>query len=217
MKHIQSLLVVTATFLAGAPLVRAQQEPATVTAPEKPGAPKAKAFEISHGNLFEALRQMAAYKKLDLLIDPDVPNWKGLYAFKHTTWEKALETLLASHGLSGEIKDGILHVGLASRFPETPRSMAASAERAHPSRTIAITFRPAPDGEALLSVSVNGATKAEILEALSKIERLAQAKPDKGPFSANWVLRPMKEGTRDDLESFSMEDITPSGLRALYP
>jgi hypothetical protein len=218
MKPVQITLIVTSAFLAGAPLVRAQQEPDAIAAPEKPVAPKAKAFEISHGNLFEALRQMAAYKKLDLVIDPDVPNRKGLYAFKYTTWENALETLLASHSLGGEIKNGILHVGFASRFPNaTSRSMTGGPERNHATRTISITFRPSPEGEGLLSVSASGATKAEILDALSKIERLAKAKPGKQSFNANWVLRPMKEGSRDDLESFSMEDVTPAGLRALYP
>jgi hypothetical protein len=210
-------LIIAVSFLTGASLVRAQQEPETATTEKSPGAPKAKAFEISHGNLFEALRQMAAYRKLDLLIDPDVPNHRGLYAFKHTTWEKALESLLASQDLGGEIKDRILHVGLASRFQNGAHSLAPMWERSRPSRTISITYHPSAEGEALLSVSVSEATRAEILEATTKIERLAKAKPDKRSFSANWVLRPMKGGSQEDLETFSMEDVTPGGLRALYP
>jgi hypothetical protein len=177
-----------------------------------PRITKVKAFEISNGNLFEALRQMAAYRKLDLVIDPDVPNRKGLYAFKHTTWEKALDSLMDAHGLSWEIRDGILHVGQGTRtLNDQPRSMAPT------SRTISITYRPSAEGEPLLSVNVSKATRAEILEALAKLDRVAKAKPDKRSFNASWVLRPLKETVREDLETFSMEDITPSGLRALYP
>lgn len=212
MKPIRSLLVVAAL---GAPAVLgAQSQPA---APPKPVA-KAKTFEISHGNLFEALRQIVAYRNLDLVIDPDVPNRIGLYAFKHTTWEKALETLLTSHGLNGEIKDGILRVRVASLTPgEGAQPAGAILERTAASRTISITYRPSAQGEALLSVTVNGVTRAEILEALTKIERLGKAKADKQPFNANWVLRPLKNAAKEDLETFSMEDITPAGLRALYP
>lgn len=218
MNPFRSLLIVIATFLMGTSLARAQQELDTTAAAEKPKAPKAKVFEISHGNLFEALRQMAAYRKLDLLVDPDVPNRKGLYAFKHTTWEKALETLLSSHNLNGEIKDRILHIGLASRNPNEPsQAVTPLPERSHPSRTISIAYHPSAEGESLLSVSVSGVTRAEILEALAKVERLAKAKQDKRSFRANWVLRPLKDSTREDLETFSMEDVTPSGLRALYP
>ncbi len=142
----------------------------------------------------------------------------SLYAFKHTTWEKALDTLMNSHGLSWEIRDGILHVGQASHFQnDQPRSMTSAPERFQPSRTVSITFRPSADGEPLLSVNVSKATRAEVLEALAKIERVAKAKLDKRSFNANWVLRPMKETSRDELETFSMEDITPNGLRALYP
>jgi hypothetical protein len=188
--------------------VHAQQEPATATEQPK----RAKAFEISNGNLFEALRQMAAYRKLDLVIDPDVPNQRGLYAFKHTTWEKALETLLRSNGLNWEIKDGILHVGQGTHLPnDLPRSIN------QPSRTISITFRPSAEGEPLLSINVSKVTRAEVLEALAKLERVAKAKPDKRSFNASWVLWPVKESAREELETFSMEDITPSGLRALYP
>lgn len=212
MKPIRSLLVVAAL---GAPAVLGAQSPPA--APPKPVA-KAKTFEISHGNLFEALRQIAAYRNLDLVIDPDVPNRIGLYAFKHTTWEKALETLLTSHGLNGEIKDGILRVRVASQTPgEGAQPAGTILERTAASRTISITYRPAAQGEALLSVTVNGVTRAEILEALSKIERLGKAKADKQPFNANWVLRPLKNAAKEDLETFSMEDITPAGLRALYP
>lgn len=212
MKPIRSLLVMAAL---GAPAILAAQ-PQPVP-PAKPAA-KAKAFEISHGNLFEALRQIAAYRNLDLVIDPDVPNRIGLYAFKHTTWEKALETLLTSHGLNGEIKDGILRVRVASLTPgEGTQPAGAILERTAASRTISITYRPSAQGEALLSVTVNGVTRAEILEALTKIERLGKAKTDKQPFNANWVLRPVKNAAKEDLETFSMEDITPAGLRALYP
>jgi hypothetical protein len=174
-----------------------------------PRITKVKAFEISNGNLFEALRQMAAYRKLDLVIDPDVPNRKGLYAFKHTTWEKALDSLMNAHGLSWEIRDGILHVGQGTRaLNDQPRSLG---------RTISITYRPSAEGEPLLSVNVSKATRAEILEALAKLDRVAKAKPDKRSFNASWVLQPMKETAREELETFSMEDITPSGVRALYP
>jgi len=208
------VVIVRASLLALAlVLTGAQAQPA----PQAKAA-KSKAFEISHGNLYEALRQMAAYRQLDLVIDPDVPNRKGLYAFKHTTWEKALDSLANSHELGWEIRDGILHVSLATRQPYDPtRGPAGAAERTHPSRTIAITFRPSSDGEPLLSVNVSKASRAEILEALAKLERVAKAKADKRSFTAHWVLRPMKENGRDELETFSMEDITPSGLRALYP
>ncbi len=216
MNSIRPSILAATLVLTGTSFVHAQQEPAAPT--EQPKTAKAKAFEISHGNLFEALRQMAAYRELDLVIDPDVPNRKGLYAFKHTTWEKALDTLMNSHGLSWEIRDGILHVGQASHFQnDQPRSMTSAPERFQPSRTISITFRPSADGEPLLSVNVSKATRAEVLEALTKIERVAKAKLDKRSFNANWVLRPMKETSRDELETFSMEDITPNGLRALYP
>ena len=208
MKSILPALL--ALLLTGAPFAQAQQEPAAP--PVQPLAVKTKAFEISHGNLFEALRQMAAYRQLDLVIDPDVPNRKGLYAFKHTTWEKALDTLMNSHGLSWEIRDGILHVGQGSRLPnDQPRSMT------QPSRTISITFRPSAEGEPLLSVNVSKATRAELMEALARIERVAKVKPDKRSFNASWVLRPLKETAHDELETFSMEDITPTGLRAIYP
>lgn len=205
-------------FLASALVGSLASAVAQTAAPaEKARAAKPKPFEISHGNLFEALRQMAAYRKLDLLIDPDVPNQHGLYAFKHTTWEKALESLLLSHGLGAEIKDGILRIGLSSRFPaDAARGMALGPERTAASRTISITYRPSKEGEAQLSVSATSVHRTEIIEALAKIERLAKAKPDR-PFSANWVLRPIKNGSREELETFSMEDITPSGLRALYP
>lgn len=213
MKPIRSLLVMAA--LGASVALAAQSQP--TASPAKPAA-KAKAFEISHGNLFEALRQIAAYRNLDLVIDPDVPNRIGLYAFKHTTWEKALETLLTSHGLNGEIKDGILRVRVASQTPgEGAQPAGGLLERTAASRTISITYRPTAQGEALLSVTVNGVTRAEILEALSKIERLGKAKADKQPFNANWVLRPIKNAAKEDLETFSMEDITPAGLRALYP
>jgi hypothetical protein len=217
MNCLRSSLIVLTSFLAGTTLVRAQQEPESATTTKDPGETKARPFEISHGNLFEALRQMAAYRKLDLLIDPDVPNHKGLYAFKHTTWEKALESLLASQELGAEIKDRILHVGLASRFENGAHPLMVLQERSRPSRTIAITCHPSAEGEPLLSVSVSEASRAEILDAVSKIERLANAKPDKHAFSANWVLRPVKGGSQDGLETFSMEDVTPGGLRALYP
>jgi len=208
------VLILRASLLALAlVLTGAQAQPAVQAKGAKP-----RPFEISHGNLFEALRQMAAYRQLDLVIDPEVPNRKGLYAFKHTTWEKALDSLAASHGLGWEIRDGILHMSLASRFQSDPsRGPASGAERTHPSRTIAITFRPSTEGEPLLSVNVSKASRAEILEALSKLERVAKAKADKRSFTANWVLRPLKESVREDLETFSMEDITPNGLRALYP
>ena len=166
------------------------------------------------------LRQIAAYRKLDLVIDPDVPNRTGLYAFKHTTWEKALETILVSHGLNGEIKDGILRVRLAATTADgapAAGTLAGTVSGRAAARTISITYRPAAQGEALLSVTVNGVTRAEILEALSKIERLAKAKADKQPFNANWVLHPLKNAAKEELETFTMEDITPGGLRALYP
>ena len=215
MKPLWSSLLVAA--ICAPTTLFAQPQPEASPAAKAP-APKTKAFEISHGNLFEALRQIAAYRKLDLVIDSDVPNRIGLYAFKHTTWEKALETLLVSHGLNGEIKDGILRVRLASQAPgDGLQPAGAFSERAPASRTISITYRPSPQGEALLSVTAHGVTRAEILEALSKIERLGKAKADKQPFNANWVLRPLKNPGKEDLETFSMEDITPSGLRALYP
>lgn len=208
MKSLRHSLLAAGLLLIGLSGLHAQQE--TAAPPERPKAAKAKAFEISHGNLYEALRQIAAYRNLDLVIDPDVPNRRGLYAFKHTTWEKALDAITTSHGLSWETRDGILHIGQGSRFPnDHPRSAA------QPSRTISITFRPSTDGEPLLSVNVSKATRAEILEALAKLERVAKAKPDKRSFNASWVLRPVKETA--DLETFSMEDITPNGLRALYP
>lgn len=208
MKSIQ--LGLLALALTATSFAQAQQEPAA--APEQSKLAKTKTFEISNGNLFEALRQMAAYRKLDLVIDPDVPNRKGLYAFKHTPWEKALESLMTSHGLSSEIRDGILHVAQGSRFSsEQSQSMTQS------SRTISMTFRPAVDGEPLLSVHVSRATRGEILEALAKLERVAKAKPDKRSFNANWVLRPLQEPSHDEFETFSMDDITPNGLRAAYP
>ncbi len=208
MKSIQLCLLTLA--LTATSFAQAQQEPAAAS--EQPKVAKTKTFEISNGNLFEALRQMAAYRKLDLVIDPDVPNRKGLYAFKHTPWEKALESLMTSHGLSAAIRDGILHVGQGSRFSsEQAQSMTQS------SRTISMTFRPSVDGEPLLSVNVSRATRGEILEALAKLERVAKAKPDKRSFNANWVLRPMKEAAHDEFETFSMDDITPNGLRAAYP
>lgn len=212
MKPIASLLLTAALC---APMVLAAQAQPEAPAAKAP-APKAKPFEISHGNLFEALRQIAAYRKLDLVIDPDVPNRTGLYAFKHTSWEKALETILVSHGLNGEIKDGILRVRLAAATADGAPAAGTVSGRAA-ARTISITYRPAAQGEALLSVTVNGVTRAEILEALSKIERLAKAKADKQPFNANWVLHPLKNAAKEELETFTMEDITPGGLRALYP
>ena len=208
MEAFRPSLLALSLVLAG---VQAQPAPQAKAA-------KPKAFEVSNGNLFEALRQMAAYRELDLVIDPDVPNRKGLYAFKHTTWEKALDSLASSHGLGWEIRDGILHVSLASRLQsEASRMPMSGAEANRASRTIAITFRPSAEGEALLSVNVSKATRAEILEALTKLERVARTKADKHSFTANWVLRPMKESAREELETFSMEDITPTGLRALYP
>jgi hypothetical protein len=216
MKPIWFLLTWAAVSVPVQPLL-AQAQPEAPAA-VKPPAPKAKAFEISHGNLFEALRQFAAFRKLDLLIDPDVPNQSGLYAFKYTTWEKALEALLTSHGLSGEIKDGILRVRLASQAPsDRPQQAAALSNRPADSRTISVTVRPAPQGEALLSIQANEATRAEVLEALAKIERLIKTRTDQQPFHANWTLRPLKNPSKEKLETFSMEDISPSGLRALYP
>lgn len=212
----RSLCFVTALFLMGSAFGQAQQAAPVSAEPERPKGPKPKPFEISNGNLFEALRQMAAYRKLDLLIDPDVPNQKGLYAFKHTTWEKALDALMASHGLGCSVRDGILHVGLAGRLPVDPGRPAALEGNAS-SRTVAITFHPAAEGEATLSISANKATRAEILEALAKIERIAKAKPGQRSFNAHWVLRPVKDTSREEFETFSMEDVTPSGLRALYP
>jgi hypothetical protein len=210
MKAVRPPLLALSLMLTGPSSWSAQPES---TAPmEQPKSAKAKAFEISNGNLFEALRQMAAYKNLDLVIDPEVTNRKGLFAFKHTTCEKALDALMNSHGLSWEIRDGILHVGQGARLPsDLQRSQAPS------SRTISITYRPSAEGEPLLSVNISKATRAEILEALAKLERVAKAKPDKRSFNANWVLRPIKESSREELETFSMEDITPNGLRALYP
>ena len=171
------------------------------------------AFEIGTSNLFEALRQLAACRDLDLVIDPEVPNREALYAFRHTTWEKALDAIASSHGLTWEIRDGILRVGQASRLAGEAQRSAASQL----SRTISITYRPAPEGEALLSVSVNRATRPEILAALAKVERIAKARQEKRPFSANWVLRPTKATAREEFETFAFEDITPGGLRALYP
>jgi hypothetical protein len=206
------MVVIRASLLAlSLVLTGAQAQPAA-----QPKTAKAKAFEISNGNLFEALRQMAAYRQLDLVIDPEVPNRKGLYAFKHTTWEKALDSLASSHAFGWEIRDGILHVSLASRM-QNDAVRGPFSEQGRPARTIAISFRPSAEGEALLSVNVSKATRAEVLEALAKLERIVKTKTDKRSFTANWVLRPMKESAREELETFAMEDITPSGLRALYP
>jgi hypothetical protein len=213
MKALRPSLFALSLTLISAPFLVAQQE--APDSSELPKVVKAKAFEIGTSNLFEALRQMAAYRKLDLVIDPEVQNRKGLYAFKHTTWEKALATLLNSNGLAWEIRDGILHVGQGSRAQNDQSRFAA--ERGQVSRIISITYRPSAEGEALLSVNVSKATRAEIMEALSKLERIAKAKPDRHSFNASWVLRPMKENSHDELETFSMEDITPNGLRALYP
>jgi len=199
-----------ALVLVGTSFAPAQQGPAAP--PPAPKAAKAKAFEISHGNLFEALRQMAAYRNLDLVIDPSVTNQKGLYAFKHTTWEKALDILMNSHGLSWEIRDRILHVGQGAHLLNDPSRALSQV-----SRTISITYRPSVEGDPLLSVNVNKATRTEVLEALAKLERVARTKQDKRSFNANWVLRPTKEPSKEEQESFSLEDITPTGLRALYP
>ena len=107
---------------------------------------------------------------------------------------------------------GFLHVGQGSRC-----SNEQSQSMTQPSRTISLTFRPSEDGEPLLSVQVNRATRGEVLEALGNLGRVAKAKPEQRSFKANWVLRPIKETAQDELETFSMDDVTPKGLRALYP
>jgi hypothetical protein len=207
-----AFLALSLLLVPGSPLLAQQEPPPAASESGRPAKPKP--FEISYGNLYEALRQMAAYRKLDLVIDPDVPNRKGLYAFKHTTWEKALEILMSSHDLSYQLRDGILHVGLAARFPGDPARALAGGT---PSRAITITYRPAGESEPLLTISVSRASRSEILEALAKVERIARNRPGLQPFNASWALRPVKEPAKEELETFSMEDVTPSGLRALYP
>lgn len=202
MNPIRPALLVALALAAGSPRPAAAQAPAL----------EARGFEISTSNLFEALRELAAARDLDLLVDPGVPDREAFFAFKHTDWQGILDALAASEGLACEIQGRILHVGLAARVTgDGPKAASPSA------RTITLTYRPEADGSATLSVRATRATRREIKAALVKVERIAKARPDRRPFSASWELRPEKASARDAFETFSFEDITPAGLRALYP
>jgi len=209
-------LFLAAALLSGPSALLARQTPPATSEGAAPSPAKPKPFEIGNGTLFEALRQLAAYRKLDLVIDSDVTDRKGTFAFKHTSWEKALDSLLKSQGLGKELKDGVLRVGYASRFHDrADASPAPSTDKVYSRRFIQFFYRPSSEGEGRLEIMVTSATREEILAILTRIESLAKSKAkDQESISGSWTLPSDAKG---ELHTFELKGITPSGLRALYP
>lgn len=237
-------LTLVAAFGLCATLVATQTEKPAVPAPAtpvvavatpalapKPMAEKAPSAVISveGGSLFETLNQLAAARRLDLVIDTSVRDAKGPFAFRHTTWEQALDSLLKANHLDKDLQGGVLRVAWADQMrserahvqPVAVASPAPAPAAELPpwarERRIYFRYSPKGDTEGALFIEARQASREEILAALQKIDRLAKSMPkDKERLDGEWALPLLKDAPKSELHTFKLDNVTPSGVKALY-